>query len=87
MAAVKVWAEAEELEARAAARCKAALATAETAAEEAETEEVAASPAKQKGRVKGERLACDCCVTRGFDCQVSPVFLLFFLVFSDGDGR
>ena len=88
MAAVKAQAEMEELEARAAARHKASLAVAETLAEEAETEEVFGSRAKQKRQAKGERLACDRCTTRGFDCQVSPVFyFLFVSVFSDGDGR
>ena len=87
MAVAKAWAEAEGLEARAAARRKATLAAAETAAEEAEMEEVVGSPAKQKGRAKGERLACDCCATRGFDCQVSLFFFFFGFGFSDGDGR
>ena len=88
MAAAKAWAEVEEqraveeLEARAVAKCKAILA----AAEEAETEQVLRTLAKQKGRVEGERLACDRCVVRSFDCQVSWYFLCCF-DFSDGDGR
>ena len=89
MAAAKAWAEVEGLEARAAARRKATLAAAETAAEEAEMEEVVGSPAKQKGRAKGERLACDRCMTWGFDCQVSPVKKFYFVCFgfSDDDSR
>ena len=63
-----------------AAKRKAVLAAAETAAEEAETEQAIGMPAKQKGRAEGERLACNRCTTRGFHGQVSPVknFLGFF---------
>ena len=76
MATVKVWAEEakahqimeEELAAAAAARCRAILATAETVAEEAGMEQDSGSPSKQKGQADGERLACDCCTTRSFDC-------------------
>ena len=84
MAVAKVWAEeaeecwvTEELTVAAVARCKAILAMVETAAEEAEMEQVVGLPAKQKGRVEDERLACDCCVMWGFDCQVSPTVVLF----------
>ena len=70
---------AEELVAAAAAKRKAILATAETVAEEAETEQAVGMPAKQKGRAEGERLACDHCATRGFDCQVSPIYIYIYL--------
>ena len=81
MAAAKVQEEAkgrwiaEELVA--AARRKAVLAAAETVAEEAKTEQAVGLPAKQKGRAEGEWLACDRCMTRGFDCQVSPIYIFF----------
>ena len=55
------------------AKCKAFLAAAETVVEEAEMEQAIGLSAKQKGRAEGERLACDRCATRGFDCQVSLV--------------
>ena len=67
----------EELTAAAVARHKAVLAMAETAAEEAETEQVVGLPAKQKGRVEGEQLACHRCAMWGFDCQVSQMNFLF----------
>ena len=71
----------EELTAVAAARCRAILATVETAVEEAGTEEDSGSPSKQKGWMEGKQLACDCCSTRGFKCQVSQKkksFLSFY---------
>ena len=77
---------AEELVVAAAAKPKAVLAVVETAAEKAETEQAVGMPAKQKGQAEGERLACDRCATRGFDCQVSPV-VFFLWDFSDKDGR
>ena len=87
-AEVEEWRATEELKARVAARRKATLAVAETAAEEAEMEQAVRLPAKQKGRVKGERLACDRCAVQGFDCQVSRYFLfvLTFLTVTVGDG-
>ena len=71
----------EELVAAVAAKRKAVLAMAETAVEEAKTEQAVGMLAKQKGRAEGERLACDRCMTRGFDCQVSPVVFLFCGIF------
>ena len=61
----------EELVVVAAARHGAVLAAAETAAKEAGTEQDGGLPSKQKGQAEGEWLACDRCMTRGFDCQVS----------------
>ena len=95
MAVAKVWEEAEgcwiveELAAAAVARCKAILAVPETAAEEGEMEQAVGLLAKQKGRAEGGWLACEHCVTWGFDCQVSLVvdlFLDFFLTKTVGDG-
>ena len=40
-----------------------------------EPEEDSRSPLKQKGRVVGEQLASNCCMTQGFKCQA---MLLYF---------
>ena len=66
VATVKAWEEAEGrqivegLVAAAAAKCKAVLAVAGTAAEQA-----IGLPAKQKGRAEGDWLACDHCADMG----------------------
>ena len=49
----------------------------ETAVEEAEIEQGSRLLLKQKGQVEGEQLACDCCMTWGFECWVSRVVFLF----------
>ena len=80
MAGVKAREEAEGCritEELAAVKRKAVLAVAETVAEEAKTEQAVGMLAKQKGRAEGEWLACDRCMTRGFDCQVSPIYIFF----------
>ena len=66
----------EELKAAAAARRKAILATAESAVEEVEMEQAIRLQVKQKGCEEGEQLACNCCATWRFDCQVSGMFLM-----------
>ena len=84
---VKVWAEeakacwvaGEELVAATAARHRAILAMAETVVEVG-MEQDGRSPSKQKGQVEGKWLTCDCCMTRGFDCQVSWKKILFFVL-------
>ena len=68
----------EKVAVEAAARCKAVLAMAETAAEGAETEQVVRLLAKQKGWVEGEWLVCNCCVMWGFNCQVRKKNWFFF---------
>ena len=79
MAVVKAWEEAkgcriaDGLAAAVVAKRKAVLAMAETAEEEAKMEQAIGLLAKQKGQAEGEQLACDCCMTWGFDCQVSLV--------------
>ena len=60
----------EKLVAVAAARCRAVLATAETVVEVG-TEQGGGLPLKQKMGAEGKQLVCDCCATRGFNCQVN----------------
>ena len=53
----------------------------EAVAEEAGMEPDGGSLLKQKGWAEGEWMACDHCVMRGFDCQVSwRCFCFYFLL-------
>ena len=71
---------AEEELAAAAAKGRAILATAKTAAGEVGMELDDGSLSKQKGQAEGEWTVCDCYMMWGFDCQVS-LFLIFFFDF------
>ena len=44
----------------------------------AEAKQGSRLPLKQKGWVESKWLACDHCVTRGFDCQVGNIYIFLF---------